>query len=80
MPKRKRTALNALDQFEREQRKREEEGAALRTAAALELGRVVLDAGGARLGLADLTALIAEAVARREKAAADSSSEGRRDG
>ena len=62
MTKRKQTALEALDAFEREQQERAKRQDELRRAAALELGIVVLEEGGGRLGNEALRACIKAAV------------------
>jgi hypothetical protein len=62
MTKRKQTALEALDAFEREQQERAKRQDELRRAAALELGLVVLEEGGARLTVEVLRASIRAAV------------------
>jgi hypothetical protein len=63
MAKRKKTALEALGAFEREQQKRATEQAELRRAAALELGFAVLEAGGARLSIEALRTAVRTAIA-----------------
>ena len=70
MTKKKRSALEALGAFEDEQRARDKKAEELRHAAALELGRAVLEAGGAALPLAVIKTLIQDAV----RAAAPASS------
>ena len=68
MTKRKRTALEALDAFEREQLERAKREADLRRAAALELGLAVMEAGGARLSVDALRTAVKAAVASLPKA------------
>ena len=62
MTKRKQTALEALDAFEREQEERAKRQGELRRAAALQLGFVVLEEGGGRLSDEALRACIRAAV------------------
>ncbi len=63
MAKKKPSALEALSQVNDERVALETRIAELKRAAALELGMVVLDAGGADLGPARLRDLVAKAVA-----------------
>jgi hypothetical protein len=63
MTKRKGTALEALDAFEREQQERAKREADLRRAVALELGLAVMEAGGARLSVETLRASVKSALA-----------------
>ncbi len=63
MTKRKQTALEALGAFEREQQERAKREGELRRGAALELGFVVLEEGGARLGIDALRSVVKAAVA-----------------
>lgn len=58
MAKKKPSALEALARLNDERRALEDRAAELKRAAALELGMVVLDAGGAAIGPAKLRALI----------------------
>lgn len=69
MAKKKPSALKALAMVNDERLALEARAAELRRAAALELGMVVLDAGGADLGPARLRDLIAKAVAAGPDAA-----------
>ncbi|NNM78573.1 hypothetical protein HJG53_16925 [Sphingomonas sp. ID1715] len=62
MTKRKQTAIEALDAFEREQEERAKRQDELRRAAALQLGFVVLKEGGGRLSDEALRACIKAAV------------------
>jgi len=55
-------ALNALNKLIEEQRALAEKAEAARLAAALELGTIVLDAGGAALTEAQLRAAVSSAV------------------
>ena len=63
MAKKKPSALEALTRHDEERLAMQTKGAELRRAAALELGLIVLDAGGSRLGADALRRLIAGAVA-----------------
>lgn len=63
MAKKKPSALEALTRHDEERLAMQTKGAELRRAAALELGLIVLDAGGSRLGADALRRLIADAVA-----------------
>lgn len=63
MAKKKPSALKALSQVNEERLALEARAAELKRAAALELGMVVLDAGGADLGPVRLRDLVAKAVA-----------------
>lgn len=63
MAKKKPSALKALAMVNDERLALEARAAELKRAASLELGMVVLDAGGADLGPARLRDLIAKAVA-----------------
>ena len=63
MAKKKSSALEALAKLNDERLALEARAAELRRAAALELGMVVLDAGGADLGPARLRDLVTEALA-----------------
>jgi hypothetical protein len=67
--KKKPSALKALARLNDERLALEARAAELRRAAALELGMVVLDAGGADLGPARLRDLISKAVAAGPDAA-----------
>jgi hypothetical protein len=67
--KKKPSALKALSQVNDERVALEARAAELKRAAALELGIVVLDAGGADLGPARLRDLVAKAVAAGPDAA-----------
>ena len=69
MTKRKKTAIEALGLFEREQLERAKREAELRREAALELGYAVMDAGGARLGPEFLRKAVQAAVAALPTAA-----------
>jgi hypothetical protein len=62
--KKKPSALEALTRHDEERRALETKGTELRRAAALELGLIVLDAGGSRLGADALRQLVEDAVAR----------------
>ena len=62
MAKKKPSALDALTRHDEERIAMQTRGAELRRAAALELGLIVLDAGGSRLGTEALRRLIAGAV------------------
>ena len=62
MAKKKPSALDALARLNEERRALEDRGAALKRAAALELGMIVIDAGGAAIGPAHLKTLIAQIV------------------
>ena len=62
MAKKKPSALEALTRHDEERLAMQTKGAELRRAAALELGLIVLDAGGSRLGTDALRRLIAGAV------------------
>lgn len=64
MTKRKRTALEALEEFEREQQERAKQQDELRRAAALELGIVVLQEGGGRLSNEALRTCLRTALSR----------------
>ena len=63
MAKKKPSALEALARLNNERRLLEDRGAELKRAAALELGTVVLDAGGAAIGPAKLKEVTARIVA-----------------
>ena len=63
MAKKKPSALEALTRHDEERLAMQTKGAELRRAAALELGLIVLDAGGSLLGADALRRLIADAVA-----------------
>lgn len=63
MAKKKPSALEALTRHDEERLAMQMKGADLKRAAALELGLIVLDAGGSRLGADALRRLIADAVA-----------------
>lgn len=63
MAKKKPSALEALARLNQERRLLEDRGAELRKAAALELGTVLLDAGGAAIGPSKLKEIIANVVA-----------------
>lgn len=62
MAKKKPSALDALTRYDEERLAMQTKGAELRRAAALELGLIVLDAGGSRLGTDALRRLIAGAA------------------
>lgn len=61
--KKKPSALEALARLNDERRALDDRGAELKRAASLEIGMVVLDAGGAALGPTRLRALITQVVA-----------------
>ena len=63
MAKKKPSALEALTRHDEERLAMQAKGAELRRAASLELGLIVLDAGGSQLGTDALRRLIADAVA-----------------
>lgn len=63
MAKKKPSALEALTRHDEERLAMQTKGAELRRAAALELGLIVLDAGGSRLGAEALRRVVADAVA-----------------
>ncbi len=63
MAKKKPSALEALARLNDERRALEDRAAAVKRAAALELGTVVLDAGGAAIGPLRLRDLIARVAA-----------------
>jgi len=65
--KKKPSALDALTRHDEERLAMQTKGAELRRAAALELGLIVLDAGGSRLGTDALRRLIAGAVGAASK-------------
>ena len=67
MAKRRPTALDALSRHDEERRLLESRRAALEQAAALELGLIVLAAGGARLGPEGLRMAICAAVEDQRK-------------
>lgn len=62
MAKKKPSALEALTRHDEERLAMQTKGAELRRAAALELGLIVLDAGGSQLGVDALRRLVAGAV------------------
>ncbi len=62
MAKKKPSALEALARLNDERAQLENRGAELKRAAALELGMIVLDAGGGAIGPAKLKELIARIV------------------
>lgn len=62
MTKKRLSALEALGAFEEEQRVRDKKADELRHAAALELGQVVFEAGGAALPVLAIRTLIQDAV------------------
>ena len=70
MTKRRKSALDALGAFEKEQSERAKRAEELRRAAALELGYAVLDAGGAVLDVATLRGIVGHAVRAAEAASA----------
>ncbi|NNM78046.1 hypothetical protein HJG53_14155 [Sphingomonas sp. ID1715] len=63
MAKKKPSALEALARLNDERAQLENRGAELKRAAALELGMIVLDAGGGAIGPAKLKELVARIVA-----------------
>ena len=67
MAKKKPSAQDALTRHDEERLAMQTKGAELRRAAALELGLIVLDAGGSRLGTDALRRLIAGAVGAAAK-------------
>ena len=67
MAKKKPSALEALTRHDEERLAMQTRGAELRRAAALELGLIVLDAGGSQLGTDVLRRLIAEAAGTTPK-------------
>lgn len=71
MAKKKPSALDALARLNEERRSLNEREAELKRAAALELGLVVIDAGGAAIGPVHLRSLIAQIVAIGVQAASD---------
>ena len=62
MPKRPMSTLDALARHHEQQQIAREAGEALRRAAALELGSIVLDAGGSTLGVDGVRQAIESAV------------------
>lgn len=64
----KRSALAALGAFEAEQRARDQQADELRRAAALELGYVVLEAGGGALTLSAVRKLVESSIQEAGKA------------